>query len=154
MADEGRIADAPGDVSHVCPGCRTGHPQGKDADPRHVIIGAERELQPATLADGSTVQVQVATDVAYHFDCHAAKGCDHCQDMLDAHDGSVKGKADSLTTPDHLVDIEPGEFEMGAAGVLVRRLTKSEAREVRETEHRQAGYEVVDADEALNLVRG
>jgi hypothetical protein len=149
-AREARVDVAPNDVSHVCAACKTGDPKGADADPRHLVIGIPGPVQMATLPGGGQVPVQAPTDIGYHFDCHAAMGCDHCQDMLDHHDGSVKGKAADLETPDHLIDIEPGEFEL-RGDVLQRTLTKAQARKARESEARKAGMTVVNHEEAFQI---
>lgn len=149
-AREARVDVAPNDVSHVCAACQTGHPAGQDDDPRHLVIGIPGPTEMATLPGGAQVPVQVPTDIGYHFDCHAAMGCDHCKEMLDHHDGSVKGKASELETPEHLVDIEPGEFEL-RGDVLARAATKAQARKTRESEAKKAGVAVVNVDEAFQI---
>lgn len=149
------VAVAPGDVNGKCPACNTGAEAGHDGDPRHKVLGATTELQTATLPNGQTIPVQVPVDAAYHFDCHAALGCDHCGEMLAAHGGSVKGKADPVEglpdVPDDLVDIVPGEFVPGADGTQVRAADKTDATAAHEAAMTEAGYEVVSADAAREL---
>lgn len=151
LAREGQVAVAPGDVSHVCPGCNTGHPTGKDDDPRHVVLGAGAETQMAVLENGTRVPIQVPVDMAWHFDCHAFVGCDHCAEMLAAHDNSVKGKASEIQPPDHLLDIEPAEFSFGVGGIMVRQKTKTEAREEREADHLANDVRFIDVESAATL---
>jgi hypothetical protein len=146
------VASAMGDVNRVCPGCNRGQATGHDGDPRHVVLGGRVETQLATLANGQQVPVQTPVDVAYHFDCHAKMGCDHCQEMLDHHGGSVKGKAASgFSAPEHLIDITPGEFEIGPEGVLRRVADKKTAREALHAAEKAAGIEFVTEDKAFKI---
>lgn len=149
-----RVGGAPGDVDRTCPGCRTGHPTDHDGDPRHVVIGAKVETQMATLPNGQSVPVQTPVDVAYHFECHAAIGCDHCQEMLDHHGGSVKGKAKKTTgieVPDHLVDLAPGEFESGEEGVLRRVKDKKTAWADHKAQLEAGGFKYVSPEKARQI---
>jgi hypothetical protein len=146
---------APGDVNGKCPACNTGAEAGHDGDPRHKVLGASSELQTATLSSGREIRVQVPVDAAYHFDCHAALGCDQCAEMLAAHDGTVKGKAEHgvglPSVPDHLVDLVPGEFTSGGGGIQVRVADKAAASAAYEAAMASAGYEVVPAAAAREL---
>lgn len=151
-AQQGQVSVAPGDVNRVCASCGTGAQAGQDGDPRHIVIGGGFTTQTATLANGQQVPVQVPVDLAYHLDCHAALGCDHCKEVLSVHDGSVKGKVDPdvglpKTHKDH-VDIEDGEFEQGENGVLRRVKTKAQARKDNLALHKERGVDHVTADEA------
>lgn len=137
-----------GDIDRTCPGCG----QRDDDDPRHAIAGVRRERQTAILGNGARVPVEVPVDVAWHMDCHAAIGCDHCAEQLAAHGGSVKGKVKDpqgdkgLTkTPRELADLEPWEFaHPDENGVMVRVRTKAEAREHRLDEHGDRTLEVAE----------
>lgn len=148
-AREGLVTVPPGDVNRICPGCGTGQAFGHDGDPRHIVLGARVERQEAVLPDGSRAPVTVPVDVAYHFDCHAAVGCDHCQEHLDAHGGSVKGKAHPEKglpkTPQHLVELEPFEFALPDDRGAMRRIrTREEAKAHRLAEHNDPSLEVAE----------
>lgn len=148
-----RVSGGAGDVDRTCPVCGG---SADDGDPRHVVVGADLESTMATLPDGRQIPVQVPVDKAFHMDCHASVGCAHCEELLAANAGSVKGKdADSMKVPKHLVDLEPYEFTDGKSAtghhVLRRNQTKAEARAQREAEHDEAGVDYIDADESAKL---
>lgn len=118
-AQQVMVAHGPGDFDPVCPGCTTGSHQ--DGDPRHRAINVRAEVQTVTLGDGRTANALVPVDESWHFDCHAAVGCSHCAEMLEHHDGSVKGKTGQLEVPPQFADgIPPHEFTSGDSGALVR----------------------------------
>jgi len=112
----------------------------EDEAPHHFVSGFRMERRNAVLASGQEVEVNYPVDESYHFQCHADMGCEHCQETVDAVD-----------VPEHLVTLEPGEFEADERGVLRRALSKEDARAAREGAAQQAGYDVVDADEADQL---
>ncbi len=116
-----------GATDRTCPSCGQ-NDQGISAshepgsDPRHIVLGNAITQQQATLADGTAVAVNVPVDHAYHLDCHAAMGCDHCTDLLVHNDGSVKGKVGQVMAPPHLHQQDITEhFEMQPGTGVLRR---------------------------------
>jgi hypothetical protein len=142
-----RINTGIGDIPRRCPACGQ-----DDSHPRHAIAGVRTERQMATLPDGLRVPVDRPVDEAYHHDCHAAMGCVICQELCDANGGTTRGKnADTITAPDHHVDIIPGEYTHDERGVYSRRLDKDAAAAELRAAHLDAGYDYVDHEEARRL---
>ena len=144
-AREAKVTTAGGELDRTCPSCGV-----NDEAPRHVVVGVRVSTEMATLQNGQVVPVQVPVDEAYHLDCHAGMGCDHCAEVADHNKGKVDGSV-KLRTPPHLEDIEPHEFALGVDGQLHRLRDKAEAKAVREETERGEGFEVRDADEAHAL---
>jgi hypothetical protein len=145
MVEGSLMAVGDSDIDRTCPGCGGG---GDDGDVRHTVVGTRLETQHATLDSGVRVPVQVPIDVSYHLDCHAAMGCDHCAENLEAHGGSVKGKVKAKGLPKppaHLLELEPWEFAHPDENGVMRRIrTKDEAREHRLAEHNDPTLELAE----------
>lgn len=118
-----------GAEDRTCPACGQNDPDV--TDPRHIIRGVTTRAQSATLADGTVVAVNVPVDDSYHFDCHAAMGCDHCDDMVKHNDGSVKGKVGKVAAPKHLHKHDIGEHFEQAHGTGILRRTDAGHKHLR-----------------------
>lgn len=120
----------------TCPSCGQNDsgvsaPHEIGSDPRHTIRGIAFAAQEATLSTGEKVAVNVPVDHSYHFDCHAAMGCDHCADMLAHNDDSVKGKAATLEAPPHLHGHDITEhFELSPGTGILRRTKAGQKHKV------------------------